>query len=113
MKKKITEDDIRLLISRNLRRFRILRGFSQSSLAEAVGLSANFINEVENCIKSASLETIAKIATALKVEPHQFFMPEEHAGETQIYLNAFKEDIQRYVNNWTESNFPPEYGKKQ
>ena len=105
---KITEDDIRLLVSKSLKRFRSLQNYSQMSLAEAADLSSNYINEIENCIKSASLETIAKLATALQVEPHQFFMPEDIADSTLLYLNAFKEDLQRYVNNWTEPYLPPE-----
>ena len=110
---KITEGDLRLLVSKNLRRLRSLQNYSQMGLAEAAGLSPNFINEMENNMKSASMETIAKLATALKVEPYQFFIPEEIADSTQIYISAFKNDLQRYVNNWTDSYLTSEQEKKQ
>ncbi|MCL2318717.1 MAG: helix-turn-helix domain-containing protein [Treponema sp.] len=113
MREKITESDIRLLVSRNLKRLRTLQNYSQLRLGLDADLSANFINDLEKCHKSASLETIAKLSTALKVEPHLFFMSDEVPGDTQIYMSAFKNDLQRYVNNWTDSYLPSEQEKKQ
>ena len=113
MDKKFTEGDMRLLVSKNLKRIRLQQNYSQLGLAEFADLASNYINDIESCKKSVSLETIAKLSTALQIEPHLFFMPVEVADNTQIYLNALRVDIQRYVNNWTESYLPPEYGKKQ
>ena len=113
MNEEITESYIRFLVSKNLKWLRESQNYSQLGLAEDADLSSNFINNIENCEKSASLETIAKLSTALKVAPHMFFMPEDAPDNAQIYMNAFKEDIQRYVNNWTEPYLPPEREKKR
>ena len=101
MNGKITESDMRLLVSKNLKRFRALQNYSQLSLALDAGLASNYINDIEKCKKSASLVTIAKLSSALKIQPHLFFMPEDLPDNTRIYVDAFRDDLQRYVSNWT------------
>lgn len=45
-------------------------GFTQEQLAEAVGISQNFLSQVESRqLKGVSLETLFKLADALHVEP--------------------------------------------
>ena len=72
MKKK--PDRINITFGTNLRRFRDIENKSQVKLADETGLSHNFINGIENGRKWVSAQTIGKLALALKVEPHQFFL---------------------------------------
>lgn len=45
-------------------------GFTQEQLAEMVGISQNFLSQVESRqLKGVSLETLFKLADALGVEP--------------------------------------------
>ena len=94
--------NIRILFSNNLRRLRALHNISQLSLANQAGLTHNFINDIENCKKWVSPQTIAKLAAVLRVEPYQFFLPEAKAsGETffGVYLNDFSDSLQKMVGD--------------
>ena len=66
--------NIRALFSRNLKRLRKIANLSQVNLASEADLTHNFINDIENGKKWVSPETIAKLSTALKAEPYQFFI---------------------------------------
>ena len=77
MDKKFTEEDVLLLFGRNVKRLRELQKTTQSDLSEYADLSSNFVNEIENVKKGVSIDTIAKLASALKVEPFQLFLPEK------------------------------------
>ncbi|MCW2239196.1 helix-turn-helix domain-containing protein [Azospirillum canadense] len=47
--------------------FREHRGFTSRGLAEAAGVSQSYLSEIENARKPGSLDTMARIANALKV----------------------------------------------
>jgi transcriptional regulator with XRE-family HTH domain len=50
-----------------LRRVRHMRRLSQEALAEATGLSANFVGEMERGLKAPGLGVIVRLARALDV----------------------------------------------
>jgi transcriptional regulator with XRE-family HTH domain len=76
MEERFNEDDIRLLVSKNLKRIRDMQNISQLNLALKAGLTHNFINDIENGKKGISCKSLAKLASALRVQPFQFFLPE-------------------------------------
>lgn len=47
------------------------RGLSQEALAEATGLSANFVGEMERGLKAPGLAVIVRLARALEVSIHE------------------------------------------
>ena len=49
----------------NIRRIREERGLTQKALAEAAGVSAPFLFDLENGNRNAKPETLARIAAAL------------------------------------------------
>lgn len=59
----------------NLLRLRTDRGLSQSGLATLIGTHAPHICDLEAGRKNPSLPTIAKLAEALGVEPHDLLSP--------------------------------------
>jgi transcriptional regulator with XRE-family HTH domain len=61
--------DLKEVMAVNLRRIRHARGMTQEKLAEAAGLSARYIGEIERAEASASVTVLGQIAAALKVEP--------------------------------------------
>jgi transcriptional regulator with XRE-family HTH domain len=96
--------DVRLLLSKNLKRLRHQLKLSQLNLAVHTGLTQNFINDIENNKKWVSPETIAKLCLALKTEPYQFFIPEPRLEEPDKdalagYLDNFNESIQTMVQD--------------
>ena len=75
---------------------------SQLGLAHVAGLTHNFINDIENCKKGISAKTLAKLSMALKVEPHQFFLPENmSSSRMQVYVSDFNDSLQKVVKALT------------
>ena len=64
------ETELHRILAANLKRERSKVGFSQDQLAEACGVSANFVTEVETRRRYPSPATLVKIAQALNTEPH-------------------------------------------
>jgi transcriptional regulator with XRE-family HTH domain len=99
----IDEQYIHRLISGNTKRLRSLQNISQLNLALKTGLTHNFINDIENCKKGVSAKTLAKLSSALNVEPYQFFLPEDmHNNEVMLYVKDFNDSLQKVVSELTE-----------
>jgi transcriptional regulator with XRE-family HTH domain len=69
------ENDLRAVLSSNIRKYRTRRGWSQLCLAEKIDLSANFISDLETCKGWVSPLTLVKLAEALEIEVFELFMP--------------------------------------
>lgn len=63
----------RISFGKRLRELRKERGFSQESLADAVGLHRTYIGSVERGEQSISVDNIEKLAKALKVKTSELF----------------------------------------
>ena len=107
MRKKVTENYVRLLFSKNLKRFRTLHNMSQLSLSNRAGLTHNFINDIENCKKGISVKTLAKLSAALNVEPHQFFLADDMQNNMQLYVSDFTDSLQKLVQELAEQYLVP------
>ena len=112
MKETISGINIRKLLSRNLKRLRNLANLSQVSLAGEAGLTHNFINDIENGKKWVSPDTIGKLASALKVEPYQFFIADskwnnQGAEIFALYLNDFQNSFEKMMGEY-RCRFLPE-----
>ena len=102
-KKEINEKYIYNLISCNIKRLRLLHNMSQLSLAQTIGLTHNFINDIENCKKGVSAKTLAKLSVVFNVEPHQFFLPEGIPNnDVIIYVKDFNDSLQKVINDLTQ-----------
>ena len=55
----------------NIAYYRKLAGFTQESFADKVGISVNYIAQIEapGVIRGVSLETLFKMASVLNIEP--------------------------------------------
>ncbi len=53
----------------NVRRLRSKKGLSQKALADTIGISVSYVSMLERGQRSPPLETIEKMARALKVTP--------------------------------------------
>jgi transcriptional regulator with XRE-family HTH domain len=108
MKNKITENHVRSLVSKNIRRLRGIHNISQIKLALNAGLAHNFINDIENCKKGISVKTLAKLSVALDVEPYQFFLPENISDNNMMhYVNDFNDSLQKVIKELTMQYFSP------
>ena len=60
---------LKTALAHNVRFLRRGRGWSQEQLADGAGLDRTYISQIERAIGNPSLETIAKIASALQTPP--------------------------------------------
>ena len=67
--------DVQEILAANMRRLRGERGWSQEQLAQACKLHRTYIGAVERCERNPSVKSVAKIATALAVEPWVLLAP--------------------------------------
>lgn len=101
--------DISYILRNNIKSLRKKLGWSQEKLAEKTGVSAPYITQIENGIRTPSLDIVEKIAHAFGVEykdlfdSHDFLMTEttnsftNHILEARI-INAVSEIIHKEFN---------------
>jgi transcriptional regulator with XRE-family HTH domain len=61
--------DIRRQLSRNLRRLRTDKGWSQEELADRAGLHRTYVSGVERGVRNPTITIVAALAKALGVPP--------------------------------------------
>jgi transcriptional regulator with XRE-family HTH domain len=88
------KNQIRAILSVNLRKLRNRREWSQMELAEKANISMNFLSEIERGIKWPYPETLQNLANALGVEVFELFKPDENSGPNQAeQMNRFSNDV--------------------
>jgi ribosome-binding protein aMBF1 (putative translation factor) len=63
------DSNIPAWVGTNIRRFRHYKGWNQEDLAAAIGRSASFIGKLETGSRNMTVVTLARIASALEIEP--------------------------------------------
>ena len=98
--------NIRAVFSSNLRRLRNEANLSQSNLAEKADLAPNFVHDIENGKKWISPESLGRLASALEVEPYQFFISAPKWNNKGIeFLSLFMSDIEKMSNKYLKRFF--------
>jgi transcriptional regulator with XRE-family HTH domain len=69
--------DMRRLVGRNAKRFRLDRGLSQEKLAELSGLSQQYISDLERGLRNPTVVTLYELGVALGVTPVELIAPDE------------------------------------
>src|SRR5947209_13024514 len=97
-------------IGETIRNYRLQKGMSQGDIEKRTGLLRCYLSRVENGHTIPSLDTLAKIATAMDVPLGQFFA-ENHSNGTARNLPPLTEDevrflsqIRRYSSNLNDSD---------
>jgi transcriptional regulator with XRE-family HTH domain len=66
---------IRKSFSRNLKKFRIDKGYTQEQFAEKLGISVRYIQQLEGKnTPNVKIDTIQILAKELKVKPYEFLL---------------------------------------
>lgn len=60
-------------VSRNITEFRSKKGLTQEKLAFTAGLNRAYIGYIERGERKPTVDTLAKIAKALKIKMHELF----------------------------------------
>ena len=70
------ENDLRSILSSNIKHYRGLRGWSQVKLAEKISISTNFLADIETGKSWVSSLTLVKLANCFEIEVYELFIPE-------------------------------------
>jgi transcriptional regulator with XRE-family HTH domain len=90
----MSEEELRQILSANIKKYRGLHSWSQAQLAEKVDISINFLSDIETKRGWVSPYTLVKLAQALEIEVYELFRPEEEAsGELKDTINQFINDF--------------------
>ena len=71
----MTENELRTIVRTNIKRYRGYRQWTQAQLAEKLGISVNFLCDIENGKRWISPASMVKIACVLNIEPFELFKP--------------------------------------
>lgn len=69
--------NLKILFGKKLRKFRRHNDFTQEQLAELLGVSVEFVSNMERGVNAPSFETIEKIAKVFNVPFNELFNFEE------------------------------------
>ena len=65
------------LICKNIKKFRLEKGLTQEKLSELIGISTDYLSEIERGKKTPSFKRMELLAKALGIEVYKLFMPLE------------------------------------
>ncbi|MDR1507302.1 MAG: helix-turn-helix domain-containing protein [Treponema sp.] len=71
----MNERELLKLFSANVKQYRAFFRWSQSELAEKVGISINFLSDIETGKKWASPTTIVKLAEVFRIDAYELLKP--------------------------------------
>ena len=98
-------------IGDTIRSYRLQKGMSQGDIEKRTGLLRCYLSRVENGHTIPSLDTLAKIASAMDIPLAQFFSDRGSEGANGKNLPQWTEDevrfltqFRRYSNNLNESD---------
>jgi len=77
------EQELRGILSYNIRRCRERDKMTQMVLAEKLDISANFLSNVEHCKNWISPDTLVKLAAAFNVEPYELLKADALLSEKE------------------------------
>lgn len=69
--------DMRRLVGRNVRKFRMQKGLTQEQLADACGFGQNYLSDLERGLRNPTVVTLWEISQALGVRPVDLIAPDE------------------------------------
>lgn len=84
--------DIAKTIGQRIRNYRTQKGLSQDKLAELAGVHPTYIGQLERGEKNATLESIERITSALKISLSDLFekIDEQPDGARNIPLECYE-----------------------
>ena len=100
----MTEDDLRSILSINLKRYRNQRSFTQAEFARKIDISIPFLSDVENGKKWVSHNTLFKMAKVLDIDAYELLKPKQILPDNTIdilekFLADFHSEFGKTLNN--------------
>jgi len=88
----LKEQELRGILSNNIKRCRQRDNLSQMALADKLDISTNFLSDIERCKAWVSPETLVRLAAALNIEPYELFKSDALLSDNE------KDVLKRYAN---------------
>jgi len=97
------EAAIRAALALNIKTLRSRRNWSQADLAEKSGLSIVYLSDIERGNKWPYLDTMVKLANALKIEVYELLKPENvPPPSVMTILDKYSEEVTAIINKTFE-----------
>jgi transcriptional regulator with XRE-family HTH domain len=74
--------DLKRIVSKNVRKYRLKRGMTQAELAAKCGIDVRYVNRLENQPQNVGLDHLQRLAEGLLVSPVMLVSPRE-VSETE------------------------------
>jgi len=94
------------LLSRNLKTLRAYRNLTQDGLADAAGISKNYLAEIETSRKYPSPDVHLRLARALGVKPYQLLMEGGPPADSAL-IGGLRDQLVREVTDAIDRHVPP------
>ncbi len=95
----INDEEVKSVLSKNIKLARAVTGFTQEALAEDSDISLGFLKDIESMRSGASLSTLITLCKSLKITPNQ------------ILKEFFKDSVDKSDNILQQINLLDEYHK--
>ena len=94
------EQELRGILSNNIKRCRLKNNLSQLALAEKMDISTNFLSDIERCKAWISPNTLVKLASVLNIEPYELFKADALLSSTEksILQNYADENLKAVLS---------------
>lgn len=69
----LSEDELRIILSQNIKTARVCSGLTQEQLAEKSGISLNFLKDIEGGRSGARIPTLISLCKSLNITPNDLF----------------------------------------
>ena len=89
---------IKAILGKNIKSFRLRRGFTQAALAEKANISIIFLSSVERGTKYPQPDILARIAKVLGVEVFELFKGDLVPFENKEIISRLSGDITQKIN---------------
>ena len=94
------EIEVRQIFANNLKKLRKQKGLSQLKLSNEIQMAFTFINDIENCKKWVSPETIARFATFFDVPISSFFETDndiDNTSRTDFLIKTISDEVSKTI----------------
>jgi transcriptional regulator with XRE-family HTH domain len=99
----MNEQELRQVLSANIKKYRGLHHWSQVQFAEKVDISTNFLSDIETGRGWVSPATLTKLARILEIEVYELFLPEKACpGDIKSVIQRLVRDMSAGVNRAME-----------
>ena len=92
------ENELKVILGRKIKFFRLQRQFSQADLAEKANISITFLSNIERGNNYPQAGTLCSIANALGINVWEFFKGDEVYNEQNVIIDRISEDFKKHVN---------------